>query len=128
MSFYFNGTQANVTISGGITQTFPTPGTTQTLYCTDRIQGTGALQTLFTTTAGKTAYVTSIIAFASASTSANIYKNDGTTVLCQMGIDAANGSCVWSGGGSPLFSVAASQALKANHGNNVWVTVTYFEV
>lgn len=63
MGFLFGGTQANVTIEGGIATTLPTYASDQT-FKSASIKATainaGASNTLYSVTAGKTFYLTSI--------------------------------------------------------------------
>lgn len=57
MSFYFNGSQANVTISGGINTKIPLIDTTTQTYLAPEITTTGAAQTAYTVPAGKRAFL-----------------------------------------------------------------------
>lgn len=84
MAFNFNGTQANVTISGGITTAIPAPSAAQVLKIidtsqTDIIASTGI--TLYTVTAGKTFYMTKFAYSASASIAGLVIRDGSTTEL-----------------------------------------------
>lgn len=98
-----------------------------TLYTTDRIVGTGADQTLFTATSGKTAYVTNLNLFGAGSVGVSI-KDHAGTIKFSIGVDAANKSFNLNAGGGPIMKVNSGETLKANGPVTAYMTVTYIEV
>ena len=112
MSFYFNGAQANVTLSGGAS--LPIPSSTQTPIHVwgDAKNGN---QDFYTVPAGKTFYLYGAT-LATANVNFTVYENDGTTkvLICWCGATAITNSVV--SGAVPLAVYTTGQIVKTNTG------------
>lgn len=104
---------------------FTVPSLTQTMKNTGRITGTGAVQTLFTAAAGKTAYVYGIVLTSTAAGGYNILDNASANI---MDIDnPSNASTTALFSSTPFLKVAAGESLKGSGANTNFVTVFYWE-
>jgi len=113
-------------ITGTITATvaFPNWPSGYTLKYA-RANGTGGYTTLFTTTAGKTAYVLAITAVGTANSQV-IIANDASTPIFDLGFPANGGQNI-NGGGQPLAIVASNTTLKFNAVATSTVSAIYIE-
>jgi len=116
------------TITGAVStsSSFPQPATSQTLK-TALVNGNGASDvTLFTATAGKTAYVTLISHRGGAASNMQL-KNHAGTVICNLMV-LINDTKILNNGGYPMFIVNGGETLKiTTHASND-VFCSYFEV
>lgn len=132
MGFQLNATPgAAVTISGSVTTapTFAQLPTGATLKYAHNATASASDQTLFTTTAGKTAYVIcAVVGRMNAGAATMEFRNHaGTTLLTCFGATGEGITLVQPG--VPFFSVAAAETLKINNGNQLfYVSVIYYEV
>lgn len=116
MTFNFNGTQANVNITGGIEANISTPGSDQTIIHLSTL-GTGAVATAYTVPANKTLYIFGFRMDAGAATyTAELYESDGTTKICAL---ITSGTSQSVGNSCPMASFAAGTAVKVLCDNGV---------
>jgi len=114
MGFQFNGTQANVTISGNLATSIPIPSATQTLIA-KRIVLNGASQTAYTVTAAKTFYLMGA-SIVGAGGSLAVRLHDDATYVAQLGTAAGEGSksVIFS---FPVATYTANQNVKVTGSN-----------
>lgn len=88
------------------------PSSTQSVISV-KVDGTGAAQTIYTVTAGKTFYCYGWGINANGATSAYLYATNGTTIISA--IEVAAGSSIFQpSGGCPLYAYPAGTAVKIN--------------
>lgn len=119
MSFFFNGTQANVTLSSA--QGIPTPASNQAPYAYN-ITLNGGAQDAYTVPANKIFYIYGASLegdAASAPHGGNIYKNDGATVIFKL---TATGASAFISSSTPLHGYAAAEKVKVAGTNTYGLT------
>jgi len=112
MGFQFNGTQANVTLTGGITNSLNSPSATQT-FIEIPVTNTGAAQTAYTVTAGKTFYLCGLtVPGASANFFLQILNEDtdAQEMLVYPSLTSNNATVI--GGICPIKSYAATKNVR----------------
>lgn len=133
MAFIFNGTSGTlVTISGAVNTSIPTPSTSQevkTAYATT-INGS---VTLLTASAGKTAYITDIVAKGKSTvsgTDAFHLNANGSQITDDMIIAAYSGypQSLEMHLKTPIKVTTGNTLTATCNNNNVGVFVSYFEV
>lgn len=124
MAQQFNTGKVQATVSGGVNMSCVQPSATQTLKLANGT-GTGALQTMLTVTAGKTAYIMGISTAHGAAGIGSIHNNAGTQIFQIAGIANTTNMIQCP---IPLTSVAATETLKCLLSANVTWVVFYYEV
>jgi len=122
-----NSGQVTADVSGSVNavQSLAVPSATQTLKHV-RVQGSGAVATLFTATAGKTAFVYALGFMADASNrNCPFFANDGTTYVAQLAA-VANTSSFFTPG-IPFHKVVATETLKFVLPAGVYAEAWYWE-
>jgi len=112
MGFQFNGTQANVTLSGS--GAMQLPASNQTVINISSV-GNGANQNAYTVTAGKTFYLMGCSGGAASACSIFIYKHDGTTKVVEL-YQAANVSFILNGT-NPIWAYTSAQNVVVKFTN-----------
>jgi len=121
MGFQFNGTQANVTISGGISMTTPTPASTQTVINVETT-GNNSDVTLYTVPANKRFILTSVWIMYNNVNSFTVYKPDGTTILASIRTHENQPSSNLSPS-TPIWIYAAGEAVKGGANNGAAIGI-----
>lgn len=113
MSFYFNGAQANVVISGGLTvnPAVQVGGTGQAII-NITATGNGALQSKYTVTSGKTFYLMGAVKCEATAGQLYIYKTDGSTLVGTLA--STTSVAPVQTGAAPIWSYAAGEIVKVN--------------
>jgi hypothetical protein len=109
MTFFFNGSQANVAISGGVATTPYGTGSNQTLVRYLAV-GNGAVQNAYTVTAGCKLHVFTFGVYG-ASKVAQLYKTDGTTSVC-ICLNTATITNQFLANTIPIWTYAAGEIVK----------------
>lgn len=119
MSFYFNGSQANVVITGGLTITpvAPTPSATQSVINVVT-QGNGASQNAYTVTAGKTFYLFGV--WVEPGVSASTFANNAGTTILKVGSTAGTDIGRVHTFATPIASFTAGQNVKCTTTNGFY--------
>lgn len=126
MTFSFNGTQANVTLTGSQTVAIPLPATGQTLYTVKKQQLTGGVDNFATITAGKVGYLIGIYGTATASISVDIC-NEAAETLFSMPIPNGSFNSLHFGG-VPIAKYTAGQHIKIVGPVTAYISLVYIEV
>lgn len=122
MGFSFNGLSgAAVTISGGISTTVGTLGSTQTQV---NITGTGngSSQNAYTVTSGKTLYVYNVGVYAGGY-NLSLYLNDGTTLTMRLRPNGTANEWYPVCGSAPFAVYTSGQRVKVTCDNSGIYTI-----
>ena len=127
MSFFFNGAQANVTVSGSSTIGLPTSTAAAKYYYS---AADGTVKTVLTVPAGQVFHVYGInLGQAGAAVTTAIcylFDDDGTTRIIDNGMQCTSGgnsSQQKISGGAPFWSYTAGKAVKCQGTNGCAVQV-----
>lgn len=110
MSFFFNGAQANVTISGSVTTSTPTLSASQTSLAYQAASNGGAID-IYTVPAGKTLYLFGW-GLSGNNTSGTLFLNDGSTQVNK--ILKSTGTSSYQVMPIPIATYTTGQVVKGN--------------
>lgn len=120
-----NYSQANVTISGGITTALNTPSASQTLV-NARAATNGSTNNVYTVTAGKTFYLMGFTYINGVAGTATIYLNDASTIVGYGSVTTTTQFSTVSSA-TPIASYSSTQNVKVNGTTGGSVVIWGFE-